>query len=451
MVYFCSTILIKPWMKHTFIILIFCVLIVGCMFEEVFTPLDHELTALIPKPAHFILPSENDYANIPQSPENPLTKEKVELGKLLFFEPAFSIEPKHYQSLSTFTCSSCHVPERGFRAGRVQGIADGGEGFGNFGDGRVVNDLYDESEIDAQGARPLAVLNTAFVTNTMWNGSFGSIGVNVGTEDQWGVSDPATARNNTYYGSLESQNIEGLITHRMNYTEERIQAFGYKKLFDDAFPELPPERRYSREAASFALSAFLRSLLTNQAPFQKWLKGDSHAMTENQKSGAIIFFGKAGCVRCHSEPNLGSKNFEALGVKDLFENGGLKTDVNDLRNKGRGGFTNRPEDYYKFRVPQLYNLGDGGPYFHGSSKQTLREVVEYFNDGIPENERVPASQISSFFTPLNLTESEMDNLVTFLKDGLRDPNLKRYVPERVISGFCFPNNDQKSKADMGCE
>ena len=259
-----------------------------------------------------------------------------------------------------------------------------------------------------------------------------------------------TARNNTHYGSLESQNIEGLITHRMKYTEERIKAFGYKKMFDAAFPEMPIEQRYSNEAASFALSAYLRALLTNQAPFQKWLKGDKNAMTEQQKSGAIVFFGKAGCVRCHSEPNLGSINFAAVGVKDLFENGGLKTDINDLRNKGRGGFTNKAEDFYKFRVPQLYNLGDGGPYFHGSSKQTLKEVVEYFNDAVPENGRVPASQLSPFFKPLNLSEVEKEQLVAFLKDGLRDANLKRYVPERVNSGMCFPNNDYQSKEDMGC-
>lgn len=104
-----------------------------------------------------------------------------------------------------------------------------------------------------------------------------------------------------------------------------------------------------------------------------------------------------------------------MGVKDLFENGGLKTDINDLRNKGRGGFTNKAEDFYKFRVPQLYNLGDGGPYFHGSSKQTLKEVVEYFNDAVPENGRVPASQLSPFFKPLNLSEVEKEQLVAFLK------------------------------------
>ena len=105
---------------------------------------------------------------------------------------------------------------------------------------------------------------------------------------------------------------------------------------------------------------------------------------------------------------------------------------------------------FKFRVPQLYNLGDADFYFHGSSKQTLREVVEYFNEGIPENERVPISQIARQIRPLNLTEEEMDDLTAFLDNGLKDPDLQRYVPENVLSGKCFPNNDLFSQIELGC-
>lgn len=78
-----------------------------------------------------------------------MTKEKVELGNLLFFEPAFSIEPKHYQSLNTYTCASCHVPEKDSDPEDSR-VYDGGVGFGNFGDGRTKNGIYDDSEIDAQ-------------------------------------------------------------------------------------------------------------------------------------------------------------------------------------------------------------------------------------------------------------------------------------------------------------
>ena len=423
--------------------------ILACTHEPFFN-LDSDLGELIGDPNQYILPHSNDFANIPQSPANPLTPEKVNLGKMLFFETAFGVEAMHPVGLQTFSCSSCHIPAAGFRPNRAQGIADGGVGFGINGESRFKFPGYDASEIDAQGARPLSVLNVAFVTNTMWNGSFGSGGVNIGTEHRWGVSDPGTAINHEHLGALEGQNIEGLIVHRLLYTPELVGANGYRALFDTAFPDVPAAERYTRKTASFAISAYLRTLTTTEAPFQRWLSGDKSAMTDEMKRGAILFFDKAGCVRCHNEPNLGSMTFHALGVKDLYENGGLKTSESDPRNFGRGGFTGNPGDMFKFRVPQLYNLGDSGPYFHGSSKRTLEEVIEYFNAGIPENPRVPQEQISPFFHPLGLNAEERQDLIAFIRDGLRDPNLLRYQPDRVMSGFCFPNNDYLSRQEMGC-
>lgn len=424
-------------------------IVLGCAHEEL-SVTDKELHQLIGDKQKYILPDETDFAAIPQSPVNPLTKEKIELGKLLFFEPAFANEAKRQEQRFTFTCSSCHVPESGFRPGRMQGIADGGVGFGRKGESRFKYPLYHNDSIDAQGARPLVTLNVAYVENTMWNGSFGSDGPNQGTEAMWGVFDPGTARNHERLGALEGQNIEGLIVHRMLYNKEIIEAAGYKDLFDKAFPDMPESERYSRKGASFAISAYLRQNLTNQAPFQKWLKGEEKAMTEQQKKGALLFFGKAGCNGCHYEKNLGSMRFEALGVDDLYEHGGLKTGPNDRRNLGRGGFTGRAEDMFKFRTPQLYNLGDTGPYFHGGSMETLEDVVRYFNTGRKQNQRVPDSQLSTFIKPLGLTDEEIKDLTEFLANGLKDPNLKRYVPEKVISGMCFPNNDPASKIDMGC-
>jgi len=436
-------------MKHLYWIPLSILLFAGCTHEKMGT-LDYQLKELIGDTQRYILPNERDYASIPQSPVNPLTAEKIELGKMLFFEPAFANEAINPEFNHTYTCASCHVPESGFRPGRMQGIADGGYGFGRKGESRLKWPTYSENEIDAQGARPLVTLNVAFVENTMWNGSFGSDGHNVGTEDVWGMNDPGTARNHERIGALEGQNIEGLIVHRMNYTKEIIEKAGYKEMFDKALPDLPEEERYSRKGASFAISAYLRQNLTNQAPFQLWLKGNSYAMSDQEKEGAKLFFGKAGCVGCHYEKNLGSMRFEALGVDDLYEHKGLKTGPDDLRNLGRGGFTNRTEDMFKFRTPQLYNLGDSGPFFHGASKETLEEVVRYFNEGKKENQRVPDTQLSSYIRPLGLTEQEVKDLTKFLENGLRDPNLKRYVPQEVLSGMCFPNNDVTSRVDMKC-
>jgi cytochrome c peroxidase len=106
---------------------------------------------------------------------------------------------------------------------------------------------------------------------------------------------------------------------------------------------------------------------------------------------------------------------------------------------------------HKFKVPQLYNMKDVGFYFHGGSKRSLREVVEYFNDGVPENPIVPAAQIAYNFRPLGLTESEMDDLTEFLENGLYDPDMLRYKPDAVMSGNCFPDNDRFSRDDMDCD
>jgi cytochrome c peroxidase len=253
---------------------------------------------------------------------------------------------------------------------------------------------------------------------------------------------------------LEANNQRALIVHRQVITKEVTDFLGYTVMFDEAFPYIPANERYTRLTGSFAIAAYLRTVLTNQAPFQQWLKGNHTAMTEAQKRGAMLFFGKAGCASCHNSPSLNTlpHKFFALGVNNLHQSGYevFRTGATDKRTLGRGGFTGLEEDMHRFKVPQLYNLKDVNFYFHGASKSTLREVVEYFNAGIPENPEVPASQVTSLLRPLDLTADEVDDLVEFLENGLYDPNLLRYAPDRTMSGNCFPNNDPESRLDIGC-
>lgn len=401
---------------------------------------------------YYLLPESTDLAAIPnQDPSNPLTTEKVELGKLLFFETALALDPMMPLNKGTYSCATCHVPSRGFTPGRVQGIADGGVGFGENGESRTATQLYQENELDVQGARPLSLLNVAYVTNTSWSGRFGAGGVNVGTEEIW-ETDETSEVNKLGFMGLESQNIEGLHLHRMVINKEVLDKTGYTELFDEAFEDVAAEERYSPQYASFAISAYLRTLLPSKAPFQEYIKGNKTALTEQEKRGALAFFGDAGCVNCHNGPGLNATAFYALGVNDLYETGvAFNTSIDDERNLGRGGFTKRPIDMYKFKVPQLYNLRDANFYFHGSSKRSLREVVDYFNNGIPENENVPDAQIAPLFKPLELSERELEDLTAFLSDGLYDPDLDRFVPESVLSGNCIPNNDPISRVDLGCD
>lgn len=402
----------------------------------------------------YIMPSSIDYKSLPnQDPNNPVTAEKVALGKLLFFETGLAQDAKKSVSLNTYSCSSCHVPEKNFTAGRIQGIADGGVGFGHLGEGRSKNVDYQGSEVDAQGARPLPTINLTFVRNALWSGAFGARGMNVGTESAWGVVDSLTSINAKGFEGLESNNTRALFVHRQVINKDLMTKLGLKDKFDSAFPDVPESERYVPQMASNAIAAYFRTVLTNEAPFQEWLKGNKKAMTLQQKRGAELFFGKAACINCHNSPSFNNQRFAAVGVKNLFQSGHevFRTDVNDARNKGRGGFTLRDEDLYKFKVPQLYNLKGIGFYFHGGSKNSLREVIEYFNEAKGENPDVPTERLDPQFQPLNLTNTEIDDLLEFLENGLYDDNLVRYKPYFTQSGFCFPNNDPQSKKDMGCK
>lgn len=406
----------------------------------------------------YIMPESDNYTALPnQDAKNPVTAAKVALGKMLFFETGLALENKYPMSKGTFSCSSCHIPERGFTAGRFQGIADGALGYGEpggFGELRSKNPLYLDDEVDAQGARPLPTMNLAYVTNALWAGSFGSFDVNLGTESAW-QQDTLVAINFKGLKGLEANNERALIVHRLVVNKAVLDSLGYTDMFDAAFPDIPVAQRYTRQIASYAISAYFRSILTNQAPFQRYLKGEANALSDQQKRGAILFFGKAGCTNCHNSPSLNSSphQFFAIGVKNLYQSNYVvyRNPPSDKRNFGRGGFTGNAEDMNKFKVPQLYNLKNFGFYFHGASKTSLHDVVEYFNKGIPENPDIPSTQISTFFHPLGLNETEVDDITEFLTNGLYDPNMLRYKPEFTMSGNCFPNNDALSQIEMGCK
>lgn len=399
----------------------------------------------------FELPSSDELAKIPQDPKNPLTVEKVKLGQMLFHETAIAIEAKQTVGMSTYSCASCHHAGAGFQAGIKQGIGEGGSGFGSKGESRTKATNYVATDLDVQPIRTPSAMNGAYQKVMLWNGQFGATGPNVGTEANWTANTPK-AVNNLGYEGLEIQAIAGLSVHRMNININALLSMGYKSLFDAAFPNFPESNRYTTETAGLAIAAFERTVLANEAPFQKWLKGDMTAMSDAQKNGAILFFGKAQCTICHTGPALNTMEFYALGMNDLSGAGvfGVTQAQIDDAGKGRGSFTGNAQDMYKFKVPQLYNLIDSKFYGHGGNFSTIKSVLEYKNNAVAQNTKVPASQLASEFKALSLNETEINLLVEFLQNGLYDANLKRYQPSQLPSGNCFPNADAQSKTDMGC-
>ena len=399
----------------------------------------------------FILPDSDDYNSIPQDPKNPITTAKVELGKFLYHETGIGLEPMKEVGAQTYSCASCHFASAGFQAGRFQGLGEGGMGFGMNGEGRIIHVDYDEISVDAQPIKSPSILNVAYQEALLWNGQFGASGINSGTDYAWTEGTPIETNNLGYEGT-ETQAIAGMGVHRMVSTPEVVQNTGYAPYFDAAYPDLPEEQRYDLERAGLAIAAYERTVLSNEAPFQKWLKGNQLAMTDAEKAGAIVFFGKANCVSCHSGPNLASMEFHAIGMNDLSDlpEQTFMAPDDAPANKGRFSFTGEQEDLYKFKVPQLYNLADSPFYGHGSSFRSIKDVVVYKNNAAQENFDVPATQLADGFVPLKLTEREIDNLTAFLEHGLRDPNLERYEPSVLPTGNCFPNNDDASKNDLGC-
>lgn len=441
-------------LKYAFILLVF--IMSSCASDEegyepqpIQSELEQRIVDLFGSKDALTLPLENNYALIPSDPNNPITQAKVELGRFLFHETELAKNPNMDIGMKMYSCASCHHVDAGFQSGIKQGIGEGGLGFGMHGEGRQKDPLYLEEELDVQPIRTPSALNVAYQDVMLWNGQFGATGTNAGTESNWTIGTPKEANNLGFQG-VETQVIAGLDVHRLVINSDEIINSPYKELFDQAFPNDLPEERYTKVNASLAVAAYERTLLPNQSPFQNWLKGDVNAMSDEETEGALVFFNEGKCYSCHAGPALNSMTFHALGMNDL-SGPEVNTVVDMATKKGRGGFTGNPEDDFKFKTPQLYNLKDVNFYGHGGSFETLKEVIEYKNQAIAENVAVPSDKLSNLFVALNLTEDQIDKLVVFLESALYDANLNRYVPEELPTGNCFPNADSISVQDLGCD
>jgi cytochrome c peroxidase len=406
----------------------------------------------------YFLPDSDDFANIPQDLMNPLTQAKVDVGKLIYHDPAFATEGVALRA-KTWSCSTCHHARAGFKSGVIQGMGEGGEGFGVKGETRAwYNPEVGTQDADVQPVTSPAVLNVAYQDVMLWNGALGNASngiINVGIDpDRLMTEGTPKEANREGLSGIETQAIAGTGVHRIFGFPPELEETDYYDMLLDAFPEF--SRDELGKSSTRAIAAFERTILANKAPFQKWLRGDNFAMSEKQILGAEVFFGDGGCVGCHQGAAFSSavgatedQVFFAVGFDDLDRNDIIGEVANGVR-LGRGGLTGDATDNYKFKVPQLYNLADIGVFGHGGSFTSVREVVEYKNSGVAQNDASSAN-LDYRFVPLNLSPTQIDNLVEFLEVALRDPDLLRYEPSSVPSGLCVINNDQTSRSDLGCQ
>lgn len=342
--------------------------------------------------------------DIATPPDNPQTPEKVELGRLLFWDPILSGNQQ-------VACATCHHPDFGYAEDLALSIGVDGAGLGS------------DRRFASPDPIPFVKRNSQTVLNTAFNGI-----------DLEGGYDPATAPMfwDDRARGLEAQSLLPILTFEEMrghaYPEEdavdtvvaRLQAIGeYRTLFAEAFES---ENAVSAENLGKALAAFQRSLVANNSPYDRYMRGETNAMTRLQIQG-MRRFEQVGCINCHNGPMFSDYELHVLGIRD-----------NRLLAESDSGAVEQP---YAFRTPSLRNLAYTAPYMHNGLFRTLEDVIEFYDDVGDRDERnvnLDRGQIDPLTRTLDDPDDHERELIAFL-DALNDDDFDRKIPDRVPSGL----------------
>ncbi len=312
--------------------------------------------------------SEWKLSPVPVPKDNPQSKDKIALGHQLVFDIRLS-------KGDSISCAHCHVPASGGGGTTPRAFGHGGE----------------------LGRWAPSWINSAYYTSLFWDGRASSLEEQTGALP--GKMGPITAPPEM------GAKIEDVVA-RLNTIPE------YKKQFNHVFGTDATAENIAKSIASFE-----RTLIAYDSPFQKYVNGDKKAISPAAKRGFELFKGKAACITCHTAPNFSDNMFHNIGVPQA---GPLREDL------GRYEVTKDKGDKGKFKTPTLYNSASLSFHMHDGAFRSLEEVVEHYNRG--GNPSDP-NQDSLIF-PLNLTSSEKDDLIAFLKsltdkrlDGIKSPKL----------------------------
>ncbi len=298
----------------------------------------------------------------PVPDSNPQTEAKAALGKQLAFDVRLSKN-------NSLACANCHLPAAGGAGPTPRAFGHGGE-LGRWAPS------WDDA---------------AYYTTLFWDGRAASL------EEQTGALP----------GHMGPITAPGEMGGNMDEIVARLNAIpAYKQQFNRIFgSDATPQ------AIAQAIAAFERTLISRNAAFQRYVRGDSKALSPAAKRGFELFRGKAMCSACHSPPALTDNQFHNISIPDA----GPVTD-----DPGRQAVTNDPADKGKFKTPSLYNSGSFAFFMHNGAFRTLPQVIDHYNKG---GNKQNTSQ-DPIIVPLNLTDKEKADLEAFLK-SLTDPGLDR--------------------------
>jgi cytochrome c peroxidase len=291
---------------------------------------------------------------VPVPDDNPMTAEKISLGKQLYFDGRLSADNK-------VSCASCHDPAKGFSNG--ERFATGVEG--------------------KKGGRSApTVINTAYGSLQFWDGRAKSL------EDQalGPIQNP-----------IEMNMTLDAVIKKLNGID------GYKTQFKKVFGT----DGVTSDGIAKAIAAYERTVISGNAPYDKFKAGDTKALSESAQRGMKLFFGKAHCSACHAGPNFTDNSYHNVGV-------GM--DQKDF-DKGRADISKLSGDTGAFKTPTLREIAKSGPYFHDGSAKTLEDVINHYAKG-----GIASEWLDEEIFNIKIAPAEKADLVKFLAEGLSSPD-----------------------------
>lgn len=400
--------------------------------------------------------------------------ERAKIGQLLFYDKILS-------GNRNISCGTCHHPRFGGGDGLSLGIGEGGAGVGparspGEGDSRIKKRIpRNASALWNLGARQFTVLfhdGRLAIADDFDNGfnSPAEEWLPAGLETVLGTQAifPMTAQFEMA-GNPKENEVAGALHDRIDYVwpilAKRVRIIPeYGRYFVDAFDDLDKPEDITIAHIGEALAAFIAlEFKSSDAPFDAFLAGDQSALSEIQKTGLDLFYGKAGCSDCHSGPLLTDQKFHALALPP-FGPGRTRRFDPYTRDVGRMGETDRLEDAYRFRTPSLRNVALTAPYGHNGAYPTLEGIIRHHLDPLasldrwqPAMARLPhAPWLSAIdfvvwsdrfemqrlrqhldIEPRQLNETEIAALVAFMHalTGESARSLPFGIPDRVPSGL----------------
>lgn len=278
--------------------------------------------------------------------DNPYSPEKADLGRYLYFDPRLSAD-------GTVSCATCHNPQYAFTDGAPVSTGIRGQ----------------------KGNRSApTVINRAYSLAQFWDGRAPTLEA----QAKGPMANP-----------IEMGNTHEAITDNLK------KISGYRELFAKAFGT----EDFTIDQVAKAITTFERTIMSGNAPYDRYKAGQKNAMSPAQVRGMDVFFNKAKCDACHEGVNFTSNMYANLGV------GADKPDPD----VGRYSVTHDPKDWGAFKTPTLREIAHTAPYMHDGSLKTLEDVVEFYNKG-----GIPNQNLDAKIKRLNLTDRDKKDLVAFL-------------------------------------